>query len=74
MTEAKATSIRNYFVDEAGDSTLFDSKGRVIVGAEGCSRYFILGLVDIAEPEPLEHDLSELRARLLADPYFKNVP
>jgi len=74
MTEAKATSIRNYFVDEAGDSTLFDSKGRVIIGTEGCSRYFILGLVDIADTESLERDLSELRARLLADPYFKNVP
>ena len=74
MVDTNKPSIRNYFVDEAGDSTLFDSKGRVIIGTEGCSRYFILGLVDIAEPEALDRDLKELRARLLADPYFKNVP
>jgi len=33
----------DFFVDEAGDDTLFDKKGRVIVGQEGCSNYFILG-------------------------------
>jgi hypothetical protein len=30
---------RYYFVDEAGDATLFDARGHVIVGAEGeCCR------------------------------------
>lgn len=66
--------IAHYFVDEAGDSTLFDFKGRVIVGSPGCSRFFILGLVDIPEPEPLFQELEILRANLLADPYFKRVP
>ncbi len=67
-------SVRNYFVDEAGDSTLFDQKGRVIVGTEGCSRFFILGLVDIREPALVYGELEELRARLLKDPYFRSVP
>lgn len=67
-------SICNYFVDEAGDGDLFDRRGRTIVGNVGCSRFFILGLVNIPEPEPLVHDLKQLRARLLADPYFKDVP
>lgn len=68
-------SIQHYFVDEAGDPTLFDPKrGRVIIGTEGCSRYFMLGLVDIADPDALAHELTELRQRLLADPYFKGVP
>ena len=65
---------RNYYVDEAGDGTLFDRKGRVITGTEGCSRFFILGLVDIPDPVSLGRELEELRARLLADPYFKGVP
>jgi hypothetical protein len=69
-----ALSVRHYFVDEAGDSTLFDARGRVIVGSEGCSRYFILGLVDIPEPHVLSAALEALRAQLLADPYFKKVP
>jgi len=41
-------SIRHYFVDEAGDAVLFNKKGLVIVGTHGCSRYFILGLLDVA--------------------------
>lgn len=64
----------HYFVDEAGDGNLFDKKGRVIIGKEGCSRFFILGFLEIAEPEALSKDLEGLRARLLADPYFKDVP
>ena len=64
----------HYFVDEAGDPTLFNRKGRVIVGDAGCSRYFILGKLDIEEPQSLDGELASLRADLLADPYFKGVP
>jgi len=32
-----------YFTDEAGDSTLFNAKGKVLIGSDGCSQYFILG-------------------------------
>ena len=62
MSQSKKcpSSIRHYFVDEAGDSTLFDRRGRIIVGSEGCSHFFILGLVDIAEPENLADQLEEL--------------
>jgi len=65
---------RSYFVDEAGDTVLFDAKGKVIVGTEGCSRFFILGLADIPDPDALGRDLDQLRARLLADSYFNHVP
>ena len=64
----------NYYVDEAGDPVLFDGRGNVLVGRQGCSSFFILGLVDILEPEPLATDLNKLRERLLADPYFRKVP
>lgn len=74
MPQAPAGSIRNYFVDEAGDATLFSRRGRVLVGTEGCSRFFILGLVDVEAPESLAQDLENLRAALLADPYFQGVP
>ncbi|MBM4466874.1 MAG: DUF3800 domain-containing protein [Chloroflexi bacterium] len=68
------TSVRHYFVDEAGDGTLFNGRGRIIVGTEGCSRFFILGLLDVANPDALALDMDTLRADLLADPYFKGVP
>jgi hypothetical protein len=73
VTETES-GIRHYYVDEAGDPTLFSAKGAVLIGKEGCSRYFILGLLDVSDPEDLGRDLAALRARLLADPYFSGVP
>ncbi len=66
--------VRHYFVDEGGDGTLFDGRGNVIIGEEGCSRFFILGLLDVADPGKLKQSLDDLRGRLLSDPYFKGVP
>ncbi|MBK1704872.1 hypothetical protein [Halochromatium glycolicum] len=59
---------------EAGDPRLFDRKGRVIVGEQGCSRYFILVKLETDQPRVLGAQLEALRQELLADPYFKGVP
>jgi len=69
-----APGVIHYFVDEAGDPVLFDGKGRVLVGNEGCSKYFIVGKLDVDDPDGLGVKLEALRAELLADPYFKRVP
>lgn len=74
ITLPTTASRKHYFVDEAGDPVLFDGKGRVLVGTEGCSRYFAVGLLDVADTVRLSAELNRLRADLLADPYFKNVP
>lgn len=71
---ASAESICYYFVDEAGDGILFDRKGRVIISQEGCSRFFMLGLVDIPNPQAVAEELTALRLALLADPYFAGIP
>ncbi|MBX7235751.1 MAG: DUF3800 domain-containing protein [Caldilineales bacterium] len=71
---APASGVRHYFVDEAGDGNLFDRKGRLRFGEEGCSRYFILGVLDVPDPGRITQELDALRAQLLADPYFKKVP
>lgn len=73
-TTAPGPERKCYFVDEAGDHTLFGSRGKVLVGSEGCSRFFMLGFADVEEIEKLSADLTALRARLVADPYFKDVP
>ena len=65
---------RHYFVDEAGDTTIFGRDGKVLIGEQGCSRYFILGVLDIPDPIVLQNEMNALRHALLADPYFKNVP
>lgn len=61
------------FVDEAGVPEIFDSKGRTIVGTDGCSRFFMLGMLEADEPEPLAIALTNLRNQMLADPYFKTA-
>jgi hypothetical protein len=68
------TKCRYYFVDEAGDTTIFGQHGRVLIGEAGCSRYFVLGVLDIPNPDVLQDELEALRRSLLADPYFKKVP
>jgi hypothetical protein len=64
----------HYFVDEAGDPNLFGRRGKVLVGSEGCSYYFMLGLLHVEDPESLARELNGLRKDLLADPYFAGVP
>ncbi len=63
-----------YFVDETGDLTLFNKHGRIIVGEEGVSNYFMLGVANIPNPKEIHIELNELRNELLNDPYFKDVP
>ena len=70
----KTPIIRKYFVDESGDATIFSRQGKVLVGQPGCSRYFILGMLDIADQDALNTDMERLRTELLADPYFMKVP
>ena len=67
-------SVLHYFVDEAGDPTLFSGNGRILVGSAGCSNYFILGKLEIADPEGLSRQLEQLRSELLGEPYFRGVP
>ncbi len=74
QTPEAPSSIRHYFVDEGGDSTLFSKTGKALVGTEGCSRFFILGLLDVPDPVALNDRFDELRARLMSDSYFKSVP
>lgn len=66
--------INNYFVDEAGDMTLFNKRGSIVVGKSGVSNVFMLGVAKIEDPRRATTELANLRARLLADPYFHNVP
>ncbi len=74
MSTADLASTLHFFVDEAGDPTLFDAKGRILVGQEGCSKAFIVGKLDVDDPVALHSALEQLRSDLMADPYFKRVP
>jgi len=71
---AEKRLVNNYYVDEAGDLTLFNRHGRVIVGKKGVSRVFMVGVAYLPEPKLAHCKLEQLRAGLLSDPYFKDVP
>ena len=74
QSEKTQASIRHYFIDEGGDSTLFSRKGKVLIGTEGCSRFFMLGLLDVPDPAALQRTFDDLRVQLMSDPYFNGVP
>lgn len=72
---ANRGSIRHYFVDEAGDPVLFSQRGQnVLVGKPGCSRFFIIGVLNIPDERKISTELNTLRYNLLNDPYFRSVP
>ena len=79
MTEPQDISggrnnVRHFFVDEAGDLSLFDKKGRTLLGKQGVSSIFMVGFVDIPDLVMAHERLESLRERLLADAYFHGVP
>ena len=54
--------------------TLFDKRGKVIVGRAGVSKVFMVGVAYLPQPELAREYMDGLRADLLADPYFKGIP
>jgi hypothetical protein len=66
-------AMTTWFVDEAGDPTLFGRFGKHNVGVEGCSRFFILGKLECTDLLALETDLVTLRLRLMGEPYLTNI-
>lgn len=66
--------IRNYYVDEAGDLTLFNKKGKIMLGKNGVSNIFMIGVVELSNPILVEEKLKDLRKNLLNDSRFKKIP
>lgn len=60
------------FLDEAGDTTFFGKGKKAILGQEGVSSCFILGMVKFKEPlEPLRRKVFELQNQIANDPYYQ---
>lgn len=64
---------RYFYVDEAGDPSLFDRRGNVIAGEQGCSSHFILGALDVPDPVGLASALSVLHQQIVSDPFYAGV-
>ena len=63
------------FLDEVGDTTFY-GKGRVpIVGSDGVSSCFILGMLKIKKPfDGVRKKIVELQNQIADDPWFAEVP
>ena len=72
--KAVPSPITHYYVDEAGDLSLFNRRKQSIVGSPGVSHCFMVGVAELPNPEDAHHKLEELRSALLQDPYFASVP
>lgn len=72
--QAEEKTVKHLFIDEAGDLTLFNKRGKIIVGTEGVSNLFMIGLINLPNPKFAHEKLEELRENLLRDSYFRNVP
>lgn len=67
-------SSTSYYVDEAGDTTLFGRHGKALVGTEGVSAYFMVGRLEVVDVDALQADLDALRRELLSDPLLQAIP
>jgi hypothetical protein len=73
----KSTEIKmnHRFLDEAGDTTFY-TKGKVpIIGNQGVSCCFILGLVKFKQPlDEIRTQIKALQKQVQDDAYYKDVP
>lgn len=74
-SEKESTYKYHRFLDEAGDTTFY-GKGRVpIVGTEGVTKCFILGMLKIKEPlSEVRNKVVELQKAISNDPWFNGIP
>lgn len=71
----KDIKVNHRFLDEAGDTTFY-TKGKVpVVGNEGVSLSFILGLVKFRTSlEEVRSQIVQLQQQVQTDPYYQEVP
>ena len=71
----KKNNIFYYFVDETGDTTLFNKKKKHInLDNNFVSKFFMLGVARIENPSLVSAELEELRQDLMNDPTLKKIP
>jgi hypothetical protein len=64
-----------FFVDETGDATFYNRKGKLIVGDEGCSRQLMLGFIRLKnEPREMREKVLALHQEVRNDLYFQQLP
>ncbi|MBD3341717.1 MAG: hypothetical protein GF353_21610 [Candidatus Lokiarchaeota archaeon] len=66
---------KHRFLDEAGDTTFYGKGKKCIVGNEGVSKSFIIGMVKFRQSlTEIRKQIIELQKKVETDPYYKGVP
>lgn len=76
MTEKK-THLKEYhrFLDESGDTTFYGKRKIVILGNEGVSKSFIIGMVKFkTKLDPIREKIKNLQNEITEDEYYKEIP
>jgi len=78
VTEEKTNSKTNTshrFLDETGDTTFYGKGRKLIVGQEGCSLSFGLGIVKVNRPlDEVRKEIQELEKQVERDPLLNTIP
>lgn len=74
MEKNKDIKLNHRFLDEAGDTTFYGKGKKIILGSEGVSKAFIIGLVKFKQPLPdIRKHVIELQNQVANDPFFDVV-
>lgn len=72
--EKQPTYQYHYFLDEAGDPVFYGKGKKIIVGEEGISSSFILGMVKFnSDLKTIANKVLELHKQVIDDPYFAEI-
>lgn len=76
-TSKRKSALKLYhrFLDESGDTTFYGKNKRIIIGNEGVSKCFILGMVKFkTNLEPIRQSILQLQKEVENDDFYKDVP
>ncbi len=77
MPEKKKKLLKEYhrFLDESGDTTFYGKGKRIIVGENGVSKCFILGMVKFkTKLEPIRGHIMKMQNEIVTDEFYRDVP
>jgi hypothetical protein len=72
--EKNATFHYHYFLDEAGDPSFYGKGKTIIIGQQGVSLCYILGMIRFnTDLNIIRKQVIELQKEIETNPYFKNI-
>jgi len=66
--------VTHFFVDESGDPTFYNKRGKLVVGDPGVSKTLILGFIKTEDPKSIRQALTKLRDQIAKDSYLQDIP